>query len=187
MNDFDRQVETTHPAALTVDVVFKYVFGSTESTGILRSFLSAVQADVGLPPVKEVEIRNPFNLRQHVDDKLSIVDVRAEDAEGKIYTVEIQAQYQAEFPPRGLYYWSRAYASQLRKGDDYKNLNPVIGVNILNFRLLPERPGAHNIQCLDDMRTLHPAVRGEISSPCTTIQSRTGGGATYAVYRFRFA
>jgi predicted transposase/invertase (TIGR01784 family) len=58
------------PVRLTSDFVFKYVFGSETSTNILRSFLTAVQTDAGLPAVAEV-------------------DVRARDVNGTVYTVGV--------------------------------------------------------------------------------------------------
>jgi len=38
---------TDPPPPLTADIAFKYVFGHEESTGILRSLLSAIQTDAG--------------------------------------------------------------------------------------------------------------------------------------------
>jgi len=41
-------------------------------------------------PVVEAEILNPYNEREFLDDKLSIVDVKARDAQGRLFQVEIQ-------------------------------------------------------------------------------------------------
>jgi hypothetical protein len=56
--------------------------GSEQSHAQLCAFLSAVQQDAGYPPLKEVSILNPFNLKQSLTDKTSIIDVRAEDEAG---------------------------------------------------------------------------------------------------------
>jgi len=135
--------EDYEPIRLTSDFVFKYVFGSETSTNILRSFLTAVQTDAGLPAVAEVEIRNPFNLKNSYDAKTSVVDVRARDVNGTIYTVEVQALPEAAFRERALYYWAQAYAGQLGKGQDYEQLSPVVGVNIVDFIIFPESQPVH--------------------------------------------
>ncbi|MFP4153432.1 MAG: Rpn family recombination-promoting nuclease/putative transposase [Alkalispirochaeta sp.] len=131
------------PIRLTSDYVFKYVFGSETSTGILRSFLSAVQTDAGLPAVAEVEIRNPFNPAAYFNDKTSVVDVRARDINGIVYTVEVQALPETAFKERALYYWAHAYAGQLGKGQDYESLCPVVGVNIVDFTIFPNKKPVH--------------------------------------------
>ena len=108
--------EGYEPIRLTSDFVFKYVFGSETSTNILRSFLTAVHTDAGLPAVAELEIRNPFNSAESYDAKTSVVDVRARDVNGTIYTMEVQALPEVAFRERALYYWAQAYAGQLGKG-----------------------------------------------------------------------
>jgi predicted transposase/invertase (TIGR01784 family) len=135
--------DSFEPIRLTSDFVFKYVFGSETSTSILRSFLTAVQTDAGLPAVAEVKIRNPFNPAESYDDKTSVVDVRARDVNGTVYTVEVQALPEAAFRERALYYWAQAYAGQLGKGQDYNQLSPVVGVNIVDFTIFPETASVH--------------------------------------------
>jgi predicted transposase/invertase (TIGR01784 family) len=137
------EADSFEPVRLTSDFVFKYVFGSETSTSILRSFLTAVQTDAGLPAVAEVEIRNPFNPADSYDDKTSVVDVRARDVNGTVYTVEVQALPEAAFRERALYYWALAYAGQLGKGDEYEQLCPVVGVNIVDFIIFPGSQPVH--------------------------------------------
>ena len=108
-----REQRTEHsvndaPVPLTSDFVFKYVFGAAQSTEILRSLLSAVQEDAGYPAVATVQITNPFNQKDHSEDKLSVVDVKATDVTGATYTMEAQATWHAAFSSRALYYWVEA-------------------------------------------------------------------------------
>src|SRR6056297_470521 len=86
-----------HISAL-LDIVFKYLLGSQESTPLLTDFINAVEKDSGFPEIEEVSIENPFNEKTFTDDKLSIIDVRARDKEGKWYNIEIQLQSQKNFP-----------------------------------------------------------------------------------------
>ncbi|WP_181015499.1 Rpn family recombination-promoting nuclease/putative transposase [Alkalispirochaeta sphaeroplastigenens] len=127
---------------LTSDFVFKYVFGSEHSTEILKSLLSAVQEDAGYPAVATVQITNPFNQKDYAGDKLSVVDVKATDVTGAIYTMEAQANYHEAFSSRALYYWARSYGRQLAESEIYSRLQPVVGVNVMGFRLFPEAAGA---------------------------------------------
>ena len=52
--------------------------------------------------------------------------------------MEIQSIGSREFIQRSLYYWSKLYASQLKEGHEYKKLNPVICINLLDFILFPD-------------------------------------------------
>jgi predicted transposase/invertase (TIGR01784 family) len=124
------------------DFVFKYVFGAAQSTEILRSLLSAVQEDAGFPAVATVQITNPFNQKDYSEDKLSVVDVKATDVTGATYTMEAQATSHAAFSSRALYYWARSYANQLAESEIYSRLQPVVGVNVMDFRLFPETAAA---------------------------------------------
>ena len=120
---------------LTSDFVFKYVFGSKDSMEILRSLLSAVQQDAGFPAVASVQINNPFNQKDYQSDKLSVVDVRATDVTGAIYTMEAQAAWHQNYGHRGLYYWARSYGSQLSESEIYSKLRPVVGINVMDSAL----------------------------------------------------
>ena len=133
------------PISVTSDLVFKYIFGSRNSTGILRSFLSEIQEHAGFRPVAEVDIRNPFSETDGEDVKQTIVDVRARDSTGTAFSVEVQSTRHAAFGRRALYYWARGYGEQIQDGDQYSRLLPVVGVNLLNFQLFPpeQQPAMH--------------------------------------------
>nr|WP_275403073.1 PD-(D/E)XK nuclease family transposase [Sporosarcina limicola] len=44
-----------------------------------------------------------------------------------------------------IYYWSGVYRTPIEKSMSYKELNPVIAINILNFDLLPQTYRFHTI------------------------------------------
>lgn len=69
--------------------------------------------------VVEVEILNPYNEREFLDDKLSIVDVKARDQAGRLYQIEIQLRNIPDLPARILYGWTDLYSAQLQDGDGY--------------------------------------------------------------------
>lgn len=51
----------------------------------------------------------------------------------------------ADYDKRALYYWAKLYSAQLRKGDNYSDLNKAIGIHILNFTSILESKKYHNI------------------------------------------
>ena len=76
-------------------------------------------------PIRQVEILNPYNEREFLDDKLSVVDVKARDERGRLYQVEIQLLGHPDLPARILYTWADLYSAQLRSGQDYGELRPT--------------------------------------------------------------
>jgi predicted transposase/invertase (TIGR01784 family) len=40
--------------------------------------------------IREIELLNPFNLQETLDDKLSILDIKARDQSGRQFNVEMQ-------------------------------------------------------------------------------------------------
>ncbi|MDO4584939.1 MAG: Rpn family recombination-promoting nuclease/putative transposase [Planctomycetia bacterium] len=138
MNDSEFQVLPTQ------DVFVHYLFTSADSEKILLSFINAVLADAGRPLVEKVRVANTFNPQRFTEDKWFINDIKAIDHQGNVYEIEIQTLNHASFENRILYYWSREYADQLAKGEDYRRLNPVIGIAVTRFLLFPELKKQHN-------------------------------------------
>ena len=78
------------------------------------------------------------DLRPQVAElKLSIVDVKCIDARGTQYVVEMQVLNVEGFERRVVYNTSKAYVGQLRAGEEYPQLNDVVGVSICDFELWP--------------------------------------------------
>src|SRR5688572_28827123 len=108
-----------------VDYAFKRLFGMERNRDLLMDLINAV---MGLPPgeqVSEVEILNPFNPQETASDKLSIVDIKARDQQGRHFMVEMQMIALANLRQRLLYYWARIYQQQLGGGEDYDLLRPT--------------------------------------------------------------
>ncbi len=99
----------------------------------------------------EVEILDPYNEREFLDDKLSIVDVKARDGAGRVFQVEIQLLIPPELPARILYGWADLYSAQLHSGQDYGELRPTYAIWLLGETL---RPGLteylHRFRMRDD-------------------------------------
>lgn len=117
------------------DFAFKKVFGSAQSTGILRDFLNAV---LEYPPeraIEELSIVDPYQIPLIRGMKDTYVDVKARLADGRQVIIEMQVLNVKGFEQRILYNAAKSYSQQLQKGDDYSLLNPVIALTLTDFLL----------------------------------------------------
>jgi len=62
-----------HPIDPKIDCVFKALLGSEENRNLLIHFLNAILGPDLQDPVTQVQILNPYNEREFLTDKLSIV------------------------------------------------------------------------------------------------------------------
>jgi predicted transposase/invertase (TIGR01784 family) len=94
--------------------------------------MSLLNAILDLPdPIVDVVIENPFNARDFMDDKLSVLDIRASDQRGWVYDIEMQVSVYSGLIQRLVYYGCEVYAGQLRSGDDYSILKPIYTICFL--------------------------------------------------------
>ena len=119
-----------------IDCVFKSLLGSDENRNLLVHFLNAVLANELRAPIDDVEILNPHNDKEYPDDKLSIVDVKARDTEGRIFQIEIQLVQYCHLTSRIVYGWADIYSQQLQSGDDYDQLKPTYSIWLLDDTLI---------------------------------------------------
>ncbi len=114
-----------------IDIAFRKLFGSQENKEILRGFINSV-----LPSkdqIKSLVIKNPYNLATYVKGKSSVLDVKAEGEDGRLFDVEMQIGEQQFFGKRIKYYLDKMYTSQIAEGETYHLLKKVIGIGILDF------------------------------------------------------
>ncbi len=116
------------------DVAFRKIFGNKKKTHILVSFLNAVLQLEGATCIVAVKIENPYLLPRIAGEKSSIIDVRATEASGRQFIVEMQVAEPVGFEKRVLYYASREYSMQINRGDSYTKLKPTVFIGILNFK-----------------------------------------------------
>ena len=140
-----------HPIDPKIDCVFKALLGAERNRRLLIHFLNAILAGELAAPLTEVEILNPYNEREFLDDKLSIVDVKARDSSGRLYQIEIQLLNIPELPARILYGWANLYSAQLQDGDGYDQLQPTYSIWLLGQTLRPGVTDAvHRFRLRDD-------------------------------------
>jgi predicted transposase/invertase (TIGR01784 family) len=127
----------------TVDYIFKMLFGSEANVALLISLLQAVLNPPDEQRLTAVTILNPFNDKESLDDKLSILDIKARDQAGRQYNIEMQMFGKGVLLDRLLYYWAVLHSEQLHEGDDYKTLQPTISICFLNDIVFPRVADHH--------------------------------------------
>ncbi len=146
-----------------VDCVFKALLGSRQNTNLLVHFLNAVLGPTDHVQVQEVYITNPYNEKEFLSDKLTIVDVMAVDAQATRFHVEVQLAVLGALKQRMLYNWYSLHARQLKEGDDYSHLRPVYSIWVLADELLNETEAYHHRFTLtDDTNALSLGDSGSI-------------------------
>ena len=86
----------------TSDIFIRFLLGSESNKDLLLDFINAVLEDAEFPLIRSVTILNPFNLKTTIYDKESILDVKAVDAYGKVFIVEIQSTGNEHFVSRSV-------------------------------------------------------------------------------------
>jgi predicted transposase/invertase (TIGR01784 family) len=122
-----------------VDFAFKKVFGSESSKALTISLINAV---LNPPPESRIvglDLLNPYSEKMALDDKVSILDIKARDPQNRIYNLEMQMVATASLTPRLLYYWSKIYSQQLTEGRNYNVLRPTISICFVNGKMFTDR------------------------------------------------
>ena len=111
------------------DYVFKRLF--TQAPELLVSLINAIRDRE--PPIASLEILNPYIDPQTLSGKHIVLDVLAVDVEGRRFNVEMQVQRHRAWSSRSLYYLAKLLSGQLKSGEGYESLRPVVGIHIIDF------------------------------------------------------
>ncbi len=116
------------------DFIFQKIFGQNEHKEILISFLNAVLALEAEQKLTDIEIIENTRLKKnHIDDKLGVLDIRAKAITGEQFNIEVQLINQYNMDQRTLFYWSKLFSEQLKEGQPFQSLKKTITINILDF------------------------------------------------------
>jgi predicted transposase/invertase (TIGR01784 family) len=121
------------------DFAFKRIFGSSESTNILKSFLNALMYE-GQPVIEDLEIIDPALAPKVSGLKDTYLDVKAKINDGQTVIIEMQVLNVASFAKRVIYNAAKTYATQLGRGEGYSKLKPVLALTITDFEMFPDDP-----------------------------------------------
>ena len=119
------------------DFAFKKIFGSEQSKGILISFLNGVLY-AGDSIIEDLIILDPYQAPKILGIKSSYLDVKARLKNKDWVIIEMQVLNVEGFEKRVLYNATKTYSAQLRKGDEYEVLSPVIALTITDFEMFDD-------------------------------------------------
>ncbi len=114
------------------DFAFKKIFGSPQSKDILISFLNAILYS-SEPTIQDLDILDPYQAPKIEGMKNSFLDIKALLTNNKTVIIEMQVLNVLGFEKRVLYNAAKSYSMQLKTGEDYTLLNPVIALTITDF------------------------------------------------------
>jgi len=121
------------------DVAFKRLFGTEKNKEILISLLNEVLKKQLHKSIVDVSFLKTYQDPEHIARKQSIVDVLCKDEDNCTYIIEMQVASTGGFEERAQYYASKAYISQMNKGDKYEDLKRVIFLAFTEFSIFPKK------------------------------------------------
>jgi predicted transposase/invertase (TIGR01784 family) len=175
-----------------VDYAFKHLLGREATRPLLIDVLNQVLGPAPGHQLQDVELLNPFSPKEALDDKLSILDIKARDQAGRQFTVEMQMLAQRYYQKRILYYGARLHQEQLHEGEDYLELKPTISISFLDHVLFSQVAAHHRrFQLLEVAH--HFALSGDLEFHLLELPKFTKAAAELAsgldawLYFFRHA
>ena len=126
---------------LKIDIVFKHVF--TNDLNGLASLISCILFPKRENKVIEITILSSEIIPIFKDGKRTFLDLKTlaklemNTSDDPYVQIELQVYEQSGYVQRSLFYATGLIQNQLRVGDSYFQLSPVIQINLLDFELLP--------------------------------------------------
>ena len=120
----------------TNDLMFKRIFWNKEYPNVLISFINSILKRNS--PITSVELISTEMDDEFIGEHGIRLDLVGKTDNNEVLNIEMQKRNNDEMYKRSLFYWSKLYSSQLKKGQKYKELCPVITINILDFNLFKD-------------------------------------------------
>jgi predicted transposase/invertase (TIGR01784 family) len=131
-----------------LDFVFKCLFA--EAPDLLADLINAVRSDE--PPIVELQILNPQIAPEELNGKFIVLDILARDLTGQLFNIEMQTRIHAGWSSRSVYYLARNLGRQLQAGESYHQVQPVIGIHLMDFDLFEEDQACWAFELRDRQR-----------------------------------
>ncbi len=113
---------------LSNDYVFKRIFGKGGNERILKSLLEAILKI----SIQKIEIKNPEILKEAIDEKLSILDIKAEINDNTIIDIELQVGNTTAIEKRLVVYNAKMIAGEIKVSEKYQKAKDTIVICIIN-------------------------------------------------------
>ncbi len=164
-----------------IDAVFKAIFGDVRHKQVLLDFLRAILPEHN---IADVHIENPFTVAEFLDEKISVLDIRATDADGHIFQIEMQGYNEPALRKRLVYSAAHVFSQQLSAGQEYDELRQVISIWVMDINIFRDHTVHHRFSMRD------PSTRLQLSD-CIEIHTielekwrRHGGNLSPALKRW---
>jgi predicted transposase/invertase (TIGR01784 family) len=134
------------------DLVFKMLFAN--SLPLLTDLINAVRCNE--PPIVVESVQNPRIEAEEWQGKFIILDILAKDEAGHYYNIEMQMSKREQWNARSMVYLAKTLAGQLKSGDNYASLKPVIGIHLLCYDLFDDPEQA--LWCFEMRDRINPSI-----------------------------
>ena len=124
----------TDKLPLTDNFLFKALF--SQHVDMLTDLLNSFPEFQNEKRIVHLKVLNPELPKATDLEKLSILDISAEDSLGNKFIIEMQSQMESGFEKRILFYWSQTYTKALKKGEEYGILPKIYSISFLDFELV---------------------------------------------------
>ena len=113
---------------LSNDYVFKRIFGKGGNERILKSLLEAILKI----SIQKIEVKNPEIPKEAIDEKLSILDIKAEINDNTIIDIELQVGNTTALERRLVVYNAKLIAGEIKVSEKYQKAKDTIVICIIN-------------------------------------------------------
>ena len=128
MNSKNKKVRLLKPK---YDIVFQALFQENKEN-ITESLISDILGE----KIEIIDIKADDTLiRKYPTDKTGRLDLKTKFKNGTICQIEMQMSDEHNTVQRMLWYWSKTYVEQIKRGDLYKDLKKTIGIIITNYEI----------------------------------------------------
>jgi predicted transposase/invertase (TIGR01784 family) len=137
---------------LTNDVLFKMVF--TKHQELLKRLVASL-LNLDYRKLKQFTVTNPEIPPEEIGKKFCRLDINM-SVDGEFVNLELQVENEGNYSERSLYHLARALSSNLKAGQDYKDIPRTIMINILGFSLFTDSNKIHSEFRMLDVKTYEP-------------------------------
>lgn len=124
-----KQIKPKKMLPLTSDIIFKAVFSRPGNEDVLKALLEAI-LDI---EIKEVTVQNPELPVDFFDNKAGVMDIKVAINDDTVCGIEMQVKNLGDIDSRSTYYMSKTLSSEIKRGDDFKQVKKSIAINFLDF------------------------------------------------------
>ena len=118
------------------DIIFRNIFGKKGNEAILEDLLEGIMGEKVKVKNLQSNVETPV---ENVEQKRTILDVKAELEDERIVDIEMQNKKYYYYDKRVLYYLGKIVTEQIKSGERYTDIKEMIIINILNYTL-PDVP-----------------------------------------------